>query len=233
MLQLVSRGWRHTSSVYGPGFVAVSAAGTALTGSSEIATRLWFQLLEALALGGSLLIVWRRTRDPVALRFRRAEPGTDPRGERRTQRHRGRPRAARRRPAHRRRASPRRRAGTCRGRTREARTGTAVRSVAGLGVAPARIACAAVEAGAAGGIVLLAAYALSGGVEALRPLLRASRQHSHSSLWQIATHWLAPPLGSPRTAHVPGRGRRGALCGRGHRGVRRAAADAGETRRAS
>ena len=69
MLHLVARGWRHTGSVYGPGFVALSAVGTALTGASQLATRLVFQLLEALALGGVLMIIWRRTRDPVALAF--------------------------------------------------------------------------------------------------------------------------------------------------------------------
>ena len=188
------RGWRHTSSVYGPGFVAVSAAGTALTGSSEVATRLLFQLLEALALGGALLIIWRRTRDPVALAFVALNPalivvvngghndivvglallaGTLLLAD-------GHPR----------------RAGLV------LAAGALVKLVLVLPLGALLIWAwrrrgprAAVEAGATGGIVLLAAYALSGGAKALRPLLRASRQHSRSSLWQIATHWLAAPLG--------------------------------------
>ena len=194
MVHLVARGWRHTSSVYGPGFVAVSAAGTALTGSSEVATRLLFQFLEALALGGALLIIWRRTRDPVALAFVALNPalivvvngghndvvvglallaGTLLLAD-------GHPR----------------RAGLV------LAAGALVKLVLLLPLGVLLIwawrRCgprAAVEAGATGGIVLLAAYALSGGAEALRPLLRASRQHSRSSLWQIATHWLAAPLG--------------------------------------
>ena len=69
LLHLVARGWRHTGSVYGPGFVGLSAAGTAVTGPSELATRLFFQLVAALALVFIVFIVWRRTRSPVALTF--------------------------------------------------------------------------------------------------------------------------------------------------------------------
>ena len=67
LLSLV--GWRHTPSVYGPAFVAVAAAGTSVTGGSELANRLFFQGIEALALAATMVLVWRRTRDPAALAF--------------------------------------------------------------------------------------------------------------------------------------------------------------------
>lgn len=69
LLHLVARGWRHTGSVYGPGFAGLSALGTAVTGSSALTTRLFFQGIEAVGLVAALLIVWRRTRDPIALAF--------------------------------------------------------------------------------------------------------------------------------------------------------------------
>ena len=69
LLHLVGRGWRHTGSVYGPGFAGLSALGTALTGPSVLATRLFFQVIEAAGLVAALVIVWRRTRDPIALAF--------------------------------------------------------------------------------------------------------------------------------------------------------------------
>jgi hypothetical protein len=62
-------GWRHTPSVYGPGFVALAAAGTSVAGSSPLANRLFFQGIEALALAAAMVLVWRRTRDPAALAF--------------------------------------------------------------------------------------------------------------------------------------------------------------------
>lgn len=197
MLHLVARGWRHTGSVYGPVFVALSAAGTALTGSSALATRLFLQLLEALALGGALLIIWRRTRDPVALAFIALNPaliivvngghndivvglallaGTLLLAD-------GHPR----------------RAGLV------LAAGALVKLVLVLPLGALLIWAwrrrgprAAVEAGATAGITLLAAYALSGGTAALGPLFHASKQHSRSSLWQIATQWLAEPLGVHR-----------------------------------
>src|SRR5436190_22141806 len=41
--------WHHTGSVYGPLFTGVSAAAMAVAGTSFLATRLFFQLLAALA----------------------------------------------------------------------------------------------------------------------------------------------------------------------------------------
>jgi hypothetical protein len=62
--------WHRTGSVYGPVFVAASAAGMAWAGGSPLKGRLFFQLLAALAFLGCLLLVDRRTRgDPGALAF--------------------------------------------------------------------------------------------------------------------------------------------------------------------
>lgn len=60
LLQMVSPAWRHTPSVYGPAFTAVAAAMTAVTGTSWLATRLAFQGLSALAIVASLLLLYRR-----------------------------------------------------------------------------------------------------------------------------------------------------------------------------
>jgi hypothetical protein len=59
--------WRHTGSVYGPLFVGVASAGTLLAGDSAVLSRLYFQILAALAVIGILVIVWRRTRSVAAV----------------------------------------------------------------------------------------------------------------------------------------------------------------------
>ncbi len=197
LVHLVAPRWRHTSSVYGPGFVALSAAGTAVTGASVLATRLLFQLLEALALGGVLMIIWRRTRDPVAVAFVGLNPalllvvngahndlvvglallaGTLLLEDRR----------------------PRRAGLVLAG-------GALVKLVLVLPLGALLLwtwrrhrTRDAWKAGATAGIVLLAGYLVSGGGAALGPLADASKQHSRSSLWQIATQWLADPLGIHR-----------------------------------
>ena len=66
-LTRVSPRWRHTGSVYGPLFVAVASAGSFVASDSALASRLFFQLLAALALTAILLVVWRRTRSPSAV----------------------------------------------------------------------------------------------------------------------------------------------------------------------
>jgi len=57
--------WRGTRSLYGPGFIALAAAGTAVTGDSALAVRLLFQGLAAAAVLIALLLVDRRTKDPM------------------------------------------------------------------------------------------------------------------------------------------------------------------------
>ncbi|MHB8671634.1 MAG: glycosyltransferase 87 family protein, partial [Acidimicrobiales bacterium] len=63
----VDKVWRHTRSVYGPGFTAISALGTATVGRSPLGARLFFQVLSAAALLAALVLIERRTRSPVAL----------------------------------------------------------------------------------------------------------------------------------------------------------------------
>jgi hypothetical protein len=65
--QRVSRFWLDSRSVYGPLFTAVSAVGMAGAGGSTTVARLYFQALAAVAVAVSLVLVDRRTRDPVAL----------------------------------------------------------------------------------------------------------------------------------------------------------------------
>jgi hypothetical protein len=57
----VDRIWRSTRSLYGPAFIAVAAAGTAVAGESTLGVRLFFQGLAALAIFLALLLVDRRT----------------------------------------------------------------------------------------------------------------------------------------------------------------------------
>jgi len=61
--------WRHTPSVYGPAFTAVSAAGTKVAGDSPLAQRLFFQALAAVAVMVALLLLARSGADPGALAF--------------------------------------------------------------------------------------------------------------------------------------------------------------------
>jgi hypothetical protein len=67
LLAQVATGWRHTRSVYGPVFTAVSAGITSVTGTNLLATRLGFQLLAALCVLAILLVLYRTTRDPVVV----------------------------------------------------------------------------------------------------------------------------------------------------------------------
>ena len=194
---LVARGWRHTASVYGPAFVALSAVGTRLTGSSVVATRLFFQGVEALALAGAVGIVWRRTRDPVALAFVALNPalilvvngghndvlvglallaGTLLLAD-------GRPGLA--------------------GLVLAA--GALVKLVLLLPFGALLLWMwrrgdrrATLVAGVTTGSTVLAGYVVSGGRAALAPLFHAGAQHSRSSLWELATQWLAPHFAAPR-----------------------------------
>jgi hypothetical protein len=68
--------WKSSPSVYGPVFTALSAAGMAVAGTSALAARLYFQVLAALAVGAALVLIDRRTRDPMALAFLGVNPLT-------------------------------------------------------------------------------------------------------------------------------------------------------------
>ena len=65
--QRVSPRWVDVGSVYGPVFTAVSSVGMAVAGDSLLLGRLLFQGLAGAAMVGILLVVDRRTKNPVAL----------------------------------------------------------------------------------------------------------------------------------------------------------------------
>jgi hypothetical protein len=67
LLAQVGPGWRHTKSLYGPAFTAVSAGIASVTGTNLLATRLGFQLLAAACVLALLLLLYRKTRDPVVV----------------------------------------------------------------------------------------------------------------------------------------------------------------------
>jgi hypothetical protein len=197
-LHLVSVGWRHTASVYGPVFVGFAGFVTAVAGSSALASRLLFQGVEAVALFGVLWVLWRRTRSPAALAFVGLNPvvlivvngghndllvglallgGTVLLAG-------GRPRLA----------------GVV------LALGALVKLVLLLPIGALvfwawrrRGSRAALEVGTTAGGLVVGAYVLAGGTRALAPLLHARGQHSRSSVWQLAVRWLAHP--SARLGH--------------------------------
>ena len=61
--------WRRTTSLYGPAFVALSAAGMHVVEDSLLAGRLFFQGLAALAVLAAALVVGRLTASPAAMAF--------------------------------------------------------------------------------------------------------------------------------------------------------------------
>src|SRR5439155_25036984 len=63
----VDRAYKHTNSVYGPVFTAVSGIGMLLFGFSFLTARLFFQVLAAACVVAVMAIVWRRTRSPAAV----------------------------------------------------------------------------------------------------------------------------------------------------------------------
>jgi alpha-1,6-mannosyltransferase len=65
----VSGRWVHRASVYGPVFVGVASLGTLVAGDSALLSRLFFQILAALALVAVLAVVWRTTRNVAAIIF--------------------------------------------------------------------------------------------------------------------------------------------------------------------
>jgi len=67
LLAQVGSGWRHTRSVYGPAFTAMSAGVAWIAGPDVLANRLGFQLLAALSVLAILVLLYRTTRDPVVV----------------------------------------------------------------------------------------------------------------------------------------------------------------------
>jgi 4-amino-4-deoxy-L-arabinose transferase-like glycosyltransferase len=66
-VHLVSQGWRHTPSVYGPVFVAYAALGSWVAGGSVLVARLFHEVGAAIAVTVALGLIWRRTRSPAAV----------------------------------------------------------------------------------------------------------------------------------------------------------------------
>jgi alpha-1,6-mannosyltransferase len=68
-LKRVSPRWRDRASLYGPLFVGVAALGTLIAGDSALLSRLFFQVLAALALLAILVVAWRTTRRVAPIVF--------------------------------------------------------------------------------------------------------------------------------------------------------------------
>jgi hypothetical protein len=69
MRRHVSWVWQRTPDIYGPAFTVVMAALAPVIGESTFLARFLYQLIAALAIGALLLLLWRRTRSPLALAF--------------------------------------------------------------------------------------------------------------------------------------------------------------------
>jgi alpha-1,6-mannosyltransferase len=59
--------WQNTSSVYGPVWNGISAGVVSVTGTARLPTRMWFQALAALSVFLAALLIARRTRAPAAV----------------------------------------------------------------------------------------------------------------------------------------------------------------------
>lgn len=66
-LGLVAEAWHDQTSMYGPAFVALAAVVSRVGGGSELLVRLVWQSLTAAAAMAALVMVARRTRDPMAV----------------------------------------------------------------------------------------------------------------------------------------------------------------------
>ena len=66
-LDLVAEQWHHQTSMYGPAFIAVAAVVSRVGGESELLIRLAWQAVMALAAFAAVVLVARRTRDPMAV----------------------------------------------------------------------------------------------------------------------------------------------------------------------
>jgi hypothetical protein len=186
LLAQVGDGWRHTRSLYGPAFTAVSAGIMTVADGSLLATRLGFQLLAALCVLAALVLLFRTTRDPVVLLLVGCNPvivievvnigrndaivGLALLG------------------------------GVLLATRRRFATAALVLALAAL-VKIAVVAVlgavllwmwrrygrrAAARAAAVGALVLAVPYAIAGGITALRPVANATNRMSRASIWQLA-----------------------------------------------
>jgi alpha-1,6-mannosyltransferase len=185
LLQLVGSGWRGTRTVYGPLFTGLSAAIMGVTGTNRLPTRMAFQLLAALAVLATMLLLYRRTRDPVALLLVGVNPVVALEV-----------------------INPGRNdalvglailAGVLLAGRRRLVAAAVLVAVAALVKVAALAALGglllwvvwrygarlALRAGAAAGALFVGAYALAGGTRALQPVADASDRLSRASVWQL------------------------------------------------
>jgi dolichol-phosphate mannosyltransferase len=74
LLHLVGGTWRRTPSVYGPAFTALSSGGAWILGAAVLPTRLFYQGLAGVVLGGCGWLIWQRTRSAAAVAFLTVHP---------------------------------------------------------------------------------------------------------------------------------------------------------------
>ncbi len=74
MRRHVSQVWQRTPDVYGPVFTAVMVALAPVIGTSLYLTHFLYQLVAAIVVALLLWLLWRRTRNPVALAFVGLQP---------------------------------------------------------------------------------------------------------------------------------------------------------------
>ncbi len=67
VLAMVSETWHHQQSMYGPSFVALASVVSTVAGTNELVIRLAWQLTMAAAALAAVVLIARRTRDPVAV----------------------------------------------------------------------------------------------------------------------------------------------------------------------
>jgi hypothetical protein len=74
MRQYVSAMWQRTPDVYGPAFTGVMGVLAPVIGTSTFLARFTYQLIALAAITALLLLLWRRTRNPVVLAFMGLHP---------------------------------------------------------------------------------------------------------------------------------------------------------------
>ncbi len=74
MRQYVSAMWQRTPDIYGPAFTGVMALFAPVIGTSTFLARFTYQLLALAAVTVLLVLLWRRTRNPVVIAFMGLHP---------------------------------------------------------------------------------------------------------------------------------------------------------------
>jgi len=185
LLREVASGWRHTPSLYGPAFTAASAGIASVAGTDVLANRLGFQLFAAACVLALLLLLYRRTRDPVVVALVGCNPVVLIEVV-----NAGRNDAL---------VALALLAGILLATRRRLVAAAAVVALGALVKISVVVALGALlvwtwrrygtritaAAGAAAAAVLVVPYAIVGGVNALEPVTKASNRMSRASIWQI------------------------------------------------